>query len=75
MSLSLPLVGHAIAKQILDVSDRIMINRFVGSSAVGIYSTLYSVSSLSLIVWNAMNGAYIPYLYKKILIIAMSVIT
>lgn len=66
LSLSLPLVGHAIAKQILDVSDRIMINRFVGSSAVGIYSTLYSVSSLSLIVWNAMNGAYIPYLYKNI---------
>lgn len=66
LSLSLPLVGHAIAKQILDVSDRIMINQYIGSSAVGIYGTLYSVSSISLIAWNAMNGAYVPYLFKNI---------
>ena len=66
LSLSLPLVGHAIAKQVLDVSDRIMINQYIGSSAVGIYGTLYSVSSISLIAWNAMNGAYVPYLFKNI---------
>lgn len=66
LSLSLPLVGHSIAKQILDVSDRIMINQYIGSSAVGIYGTLYSVSSISLIAWNAINGAYVPYLFKNI---------
>ena len=66
LSLSLPLVGHSIAKQILDVSDRIMINRYIGNSAVGIYGTLYSVSSISLIAWNAINGAYVPYLFKNI---------
>ncbi len=66
LSLSLPLIGHSIAKQILDVSDRQMISHLVDNSAVGIYSTLYSVSSLSLIVWNAINAAYVPYLFKNI---------
>lgn len=66
LSLSIPLVGNSIAKQILDVSDRIMINEFIGTSAVGVYSTLYSISSLTLIVWNAINGAYVPYLFKNI---------
>lgn len=66
LKLSMPLVGHAIAKQVLDVSDRMMIDAIVGKDAVGIYSTLYSVSSVSLIVWNAINASYIPYLYQNI---------
>ncbi len=66
LSISIPLMGHAIAKQILDVSDRQMISRMVGNSEVGIYGTLYSVSSISIIVWYAINTSYIPYLYKNI---------
>ena len=66
LSLSLPLVGYAIAKQVLDVSDRQMISKMVGNSEVGIYGTLYTVSSISLIVWNAINSSFIPYLYKHI---------
>lgn len=66
LSLSIPLVGHALAKQLLDVSDRFMINYYVGKSAVGIYGTIYTVSSISLIVWNALNSAYIPYLFNNI---------
>ena len=66
LSISLPLIGHAIAKQILDVSDRQMISRMVNNSAVGIYSTLYTVSSISLIAWNAINAAFVPYLFKNI---------
>lgn len=64
LSLSIPLVGYAVAKQILDVSDRQMISHMVGNSAVGVYSTLYTVSSISLIVWGAINSSFIPYLYK-----------
>ena len=66
LSLSIPLVGYAIALQILSVSDRLMISRMVGDSAVGIYGTLYSVSSLSLLVWSAINGSFVPYLYQNI---------
>lgn len=65
LSISIPLVGYALARQVLDVSDRIMISHYVGNSAVGIYSLLYTVSSISLIIWNAINSSFVPYLYQN----------
>ncbi len=65
LSISLPLVGYSMARQVLEVSDRAMISRFVGDSEVGIYGLLYSVSSLSLLVWNAINASFVPYLYQN----------
>ena len=65
LKVNMPLMIHALAKHILDVSDRIMISSMVGNSAVGIYGTLYSISSLSLIVWTAMNASLIPYMFEK----------
>lgn len=65
LQLSLPLVGYSIASQVLSTSDRLMISKMVGNSAVGIYSTLYTVSSLSLMVWSALNSSFEPYLYQN----------
>lgn len=65
LQLSLPLIGYSIASQILSVSDRLMISKMVGNSAVGVYSTLYTVSSLSLMVWTAINASFEPYLYQN----------
>ena len=65
LKLSLPLVGYAIASQVLNTSDRLMISKLVDNSAVGIYSTLYTVSSLSLMVWSALNSSFEPYLYQN----------
>jgi len=66
LKLSLPLVGYSFAAQILSVSDRIMIGKMVGNSAAGIYGTLYSVGTLSLMIWTAINGSYSPFLYQHI---------
>ncbi len=66
LKISIPLIGYAFALQVLNVSDRTMISRMVGNSEVGIYSTLYTVSSLSLLVWSAINSAFIPYLFQNI---------
>ena len=66
MKLSVPLIGYAFAAQILSVSDRMMISKMVGNDAVGIYSTLYTVSTISLLVWSAINSSFIPYLYQNI---------
>ena len=65
LRLSIPLMGNAFASQVLSVSDRVMIGRMVGNNAVGIYSTLYTVSSLSLLVWNAINASFIPFLFDN----------
>lgn len=66
LKLSVPLIGYQFAAQILNVSDRIMIDKMVSKRAVGIYGTLYSVSSISLLVWNAINASFIPYLFQNI---------
>lgn len=66
LQLSIPLIGYALASQVLNVSDRMMISRMVSNSAVGIYGTLYTVSSISLLVWGAINSSFIPYLYENI---------
>ncbi len=66
LRLSIPLVGNSIAMQVLNVSDRIMISKIVGNSAVGIYGVLYTVSSISLIVWNAINSSFVPFLFENI---------
>lgn len=66
LKLSLPLVGYSIASQILNVSDRMMISQMVNNSAVGIYSVLYSASSLFTMVWTAINASFVPYLYQNI---------
>lgn len=65
LQLSLPLIGYSVASQILSVSDRMMISKMVGNSAVGVYGTLYTVSSLSLMVWMAINSSFEPYLYQN----------
>ena len=66
LSLSIPLIGYSIAAQILNVSDRMMISHMINNSAVGIYGTLYTVSALSLMFWQAIHASFVPYLFKNI---------
>lgn len=66
LALSIPLVGYNVAAQILNVADRMMISKLISNSAVGIYSTLYTVSSISTLIWQAINSSFVPYLFKNI---------
>lgn len=66
LALSIPLIGNSMASQILSVSDRTMISSMVGNDAVGIYSVLYTVSSISLIIWSAINSSFVPFLFEGI---------
>lgn len=64
--ISIPLIGHSFASQILSVSDRMMIDNMIGTAEVGLYTILYSVGTLSMILWSAMNTSYVAYLYQNI---------
>ena len=66
LALSVPLIANQFATQILNNSGRVMIGWFVDNSAVGIYGTLSSVSTVSAIVWSAINSSFIPFLYRNI---------
>lgn len=66
LSLSLPLIVHTLAKNILDTSDRLMIANMYGNSAAGIYGTVYSISMIALILWSAINNAVVPVVFEKL---------
>lgn len=66
LPLSLPLIAHSLAKSILDLSDRLMISSICGKSEAGIYGTIYSLSMVSLIVWNAINTSLVPLSFEKL---------
>lgn len=63
---SLPLVPHYLSMYILSSSDRIMITRLVGSSETAIYNVAYTVASIMLIFWNALDSAYTPWIYERL---------
>ena len=63
---NLPLIPHYLAGSILSSSDRIMIQRLVGTSAAGIYSLAYSISLIMKMVNDSMSKTLNPWLYQQI---------
>mgnify|MGYP000604473678 CR=1 FL=1 len=63
--LSLPMIPHLVAHLILGQSDRIFIDKFVGSDYVGIYSFAYNIGLISHILLSSLNNAWVPWFYKK----------
>ena len=66
LSLSIPLIPHYLSQTILNNSDRIMIEKMVGTSSVGIYSLAYSLSMIMTLFNNALLQTVDPWIYQKI---------
>lgn len=66
LALSLPLIANQFAMQVMNNSGRVMIGWYVSKSAVGIYGTLASISTICTIVWSAINSSFIPFLYRNL---------
>ncbi len=64
--IGIPMIVNMFAKSILSMSDKVMINKMCGKFELGLYGTLYIVSSLATIVWSSINSSFIPYLYENI---------
>lgn len=62
----LPLIPHFLSSQILSRFDRIMINQMCDTSDVAVYSLAYNVSTLMIIVSEAVLSAFTPYTYQCI---------
>ena len=63
---NLPLIPHYLSQQILNHSDRIMIQNLTGSSQAGIYSLAYSISQIMLLFNTALVHTLSPWIYQKI---------
>lgn len=66
LAVSAPLVVHALAKSVLDVSDRLMIDMICGKEYAGIYGTVYGIGTAYFIVWTAINTAMVPMLFDDL---------
>ncbi len=66
LTFAIPLVPHYLSMSILNGSDRIMINHFVGSDAAGIYGLAYSLSMIMMIFNSSLMGTLEPTIYQAI---------
>ena len=62
----LPLVPHQIADWGLAASDRVILERFVDKSALGIYSLGYTFGVIAAVVHGAVNRAFYPIIQRKL---------
>jgi len=65
LSVSLPLIPHAIAGIIITVSDRFFIEVMVGMEEVGIYSVGYYFGMVVMLFSDAFIKAWSPWFFKK----------
>jgi len=65
LSFSAPLIMHGLAQIILAQSDRIMIDKFIGKQAVGIYSLANQIGTIPFVIATATNTAFVPWFFQK----------
>lgn len=61
---SLPIIPGILSAWVLNLSDRIFLERYFSTSDVGIYSLGYQIAGLVLLFTTAFKSAYDPYFYK-----------
>lgn len=66
VGLAIPLIPHYLSEVILGHADRIMINSICGSNKAAIYNIAYHISMLMTIIRMGLNGAFLPWEYKRI---------
>lgn len=66
LRISMPLVVHGIAQNILSQSDRTMITLLADASQTGIYSLIYNFSMIATVITTAMEGVWIPWFTDKL---------
>jgi UDP-glucose 6-dehydrogenase len=59
-ALNLPLIPHYLSNYILNQSDRVMIGRMVGNSQAAYYSVAYTISTVMVLITNAINSSLTP---------------
>ena len=63
---NIPLIAYYLSQVIFNQSDRIMISHMVGTSEAATYGVAYNLAMILTFILNAINGAYVPWLYGKL---------
>lgn len=65
LSFGLPMVSHSLASWILELSDRLILQRYVPLSDLGLYNVAYQFSGLMMLIAGALNNVWVPFFYKQ----------
>ena len=66
LKIGLPAIPYILSENIMLQSDRVMIERFIGAYAAGIYSAVSTVASILMIVGSAIDSIWAPWSYRTI---------
>ncbi|WP_318489727.1 oligosaccharide flippase family protein [Photobacterium leiognathi] len=61
-----PLIPHHVGFFLISAVDRFVINQKLGLSEAGIYMVAVQLSSAMAIVFDAINKAYVPWLFERL---------
>jgi O-antigen/teichoic acid export membrane protein len=64
LSLTLPLILHGASGIVLSQSDRVMLQKMIGESSVGIYSFAYTIALVISVIWTVFNTTWVPFYYE-----------
>lgn len=62
---SLPFLGIVLLRQMLDYSDRHLLDYFCGKESVGIYDMGYKIGMLVFVAINSFHLVFVPKIYEK----------
>lgn len=63
LAFGLPLVPHAVAGWVLEMSDRAILTRFLPLHEVGVYALGYQLGAAMGLLTGAFNAAWVPFLF------------
>lgn len=63
---NIPLIAYYLSQVIFNQSDRIMISHMTGTGEAAMYGVAYNLAMILSFILNAINGAYVPWMYGKI---------
>lgn len=66
LMIGLPLVPHVISQSILSQFDRIMIKDMVGASQSGIYSSIYTICTITYVICLSLDNAWTPWVFYQV---------
>lgn len=67
LSFSLPLLPFSIGMIVVNLSDRLFIEYYIGTADLGIYSVAYTVGMIVLLFGESFNKAWAPYFFQLML--------
>lgn len=65
ITLSIPLVFHGLSSVANSQFDRIIISKYIGDSATGIYSFAYNIGIIISVVAISLEQAWLPWFFQK----------